>query len=123
MTYVKNASGTSRWSKPSTGESSWLEYWEKKTGKKATRCGATDCHSTGTLVGAHVQKVFGGSELYITPLCTGCNQRSDNFWVDTELVRVPSGFISIHSNRCNYPQIRIRNALKTHYLTLILSNT
>ena len=90
MTYVKNASGTSRWSKPSTGESSWLEYWEKKTGKKATRCGATDCHSTGTLVGAHVQKVFGGSELYITPLCTGCNQRSDNFWVDTELVRVPA---------------------------------
>ena len=91
MTYVKNASGTSRWSKPSTGESSWLEYWEKKTGKKATRCGATDCHSTGTLVGAHVLKVFGGNELFITPLCTGCNQRSDNFWVDTELVRVPSG--------------------------------
>ena len=91
MNYVKNASGTSRWSKPSTGESSWLEYWEKQTGKKATRCGATDCHSTGTLVGAHVQKVFGGNELYITPLCTGCNQRTDNFWVDTELVRVPSG--------------------------------
>lgn len=68
MTYVKNASGTSRWSKPSTGESSWLDYWEKKTGKKATRCGATDCHSTGTLVGAHVQKVFGGNELYITSL-------------------------------------------------------
>lgn len=92
MTYVKNASGTSRWSRPSTGESSWLEYWEKKTGKMATRCGATDCHSTGTLVGAHVQKVFGGNELYITPLCTRCNQRSDNYFlVDTELVRVPSG--------------------------------
>ena len=55
MTYVKNASGTSRWTKPTTGESSWLEYWEKQTGKKATRCGATDCHSMGTLVGAHVQ--------------------------------------------------------------------
>ena len=91
MTYAKNASGSSRWSKPSTGESTWLEYWENQTGKKATRCGATDCHSTGTLVGAHVQKVSGGNELYITPLCTGCNQRTDNFWVDTELVRVPSG--------------------------------
>ncbi len=91
MTYVKNASGTSRWSKPSTGESSWLEYWEKQTGKKATRCGATDCHSTGELVGGHVQKVFGGNEIYITPLCKGCNNRTDNFWVDTELVRVPSG--------------------------------
>ena len=91
MTYVKNASGTSRWSKPSTGESSWLEYWEKQTGKKATRCGATDCHSTSELVGGHVQKVFGGNEIYITPLCKGCNNRTDNFWVDTELVRVPSG--------------------------------
>lgn len=91
MTYVKNASGTSRWSSPSTGESSWLEYWEKRTGKKATRCGATDCHSTSTLVGGHVQKVFGGNEIYITPLCKGCNNRTDNFWVDTELVRVPNG--------------------------------
>ena len=91
MTYVKNASGTSRWTKPSTGESSWLEYWENQTGKKATRCGATDCHSTGPLVGAHVKKVFGGDELYITPLCTSCNQSSDNFWVDTDLVRVPNG--------------------------------
>ena len=91
MTYVKNASGTSRWPKPSTGESSWLEYWEKQTGKKATRCGATDCHSTSELVGGHVQKVLGGNEIYITPRCKGCNNRTDNFWVDTELVRVPSG--------------------------------
>lgn len=91
MTYVKNARGTSRWSRPSTGESSWLEYWEKHTGKKATRCGATDCHSTSTLVGGHVQKVFGGNEIYITPLCKDCNNRTGNFSVDTELVRVPSG--------------------------------
>lgn len=68
MTYVKNASGTSRWSKPSTGESSWLEYWENHTGKKATRCGATDCHSTGTLVGGHVQKVSGVMKS-TSPLC------------------------------------------------------
>ena len=68
MTYVKNASGTSRWPKPSTGESSWLEYWEKQTGKKATRCGATDCHSTSELVGGHVQKVLGGNE-FTSPLC------------------------------------------------------
>lgn len=69
MTYVKNAGGTSRWTKPTTGESSWLEYWEKQTGKKATRCGATDCHSTGTLVGAHVQKVF-GTLLLFAPAAT-----------------------------------------------------
>ena len=52
---------------------------------------ATDCHSTSELVGGHVQKVLGGNEIYITPLCKGCNNRTDNFWVDTELVRVPSG--------------------------------
>lgn len=91
MTYVKNANGSSRWLKPSTGESSWLEYWEKQTGKKATHCGAIDCHCKGPLVGAHVQKVFGGNELYITPLCRQCNHRSDIFLVDTDLVRVPSG--------------------------------
>lgn len=91
MNHVKNARGTSRWSKPTTGENSWLEYWENQTGKSATHCGATDCHSTGRLVGAHVQKVFGGNELYITPLCISCNQRLDSFGVDTELVRVPSG--------------------------------
>ena len=90
-TFVKNANGTSRWPKPSTGESTWLEYWENQTGKKATRCGATDCHATTDLVGAHVQKVYGGDELYITPLCQGCNHRGDKFYVDTELVRVPSG--------------------------------
>lgn len=91
MAYVKNAKGTSRWTKPSTGESTWLEYWENQTGTKATRCGATDCHSTSNLVGAHVQLVNGGNELYITPLCSGCNQRTDYFYVDTTLVRVPSG--------------------------------
>ena len=36
---------------------------------------------------------------------------------------VPSGLISVHSNRYNYPQIRIRNSLKAHYPTLVLSNT
>ena len=101
MTYIKNANGTSKWSKPSTGEASWLEYWKKQTGKKATCYGATDCYSTGTLVGAHVQKVFGGNELYITPLCMSCNQRSCNFWVDTELVRVSSGQQASSIMECN----------------------
>ena len=91
MVYVKNANGTSRWRKPSTGEDSWLEYWENQTGLTATRCGASDCRAKGQLVGGHVQKVFGGNEVYITPLCKGCNQRTDAFWVDTVLVRVPSG--------------------------------
>ena len=91
MNYVTNANGTSIWSKPSTGESDWLEYWKKKIGKKADCCGAIDCKSRYNLVGAHVQNVFSGRELYITPLCKTCNKRSGNFFVDTDLVRVPSG--------------------------------
>lgn len=91
MTLVKNVVGSSRWSKPSTGESSWLEYWENEVGHNASHCGK--CHETNhdDLVGAHVQKVFGGNEVYITPLCRACNQLTGPFWVDTELVRVPSG--------------------------------
>lgn len=90
MTYVKNANGTSRWLSPSTGESTWLEYWKNhRVGYDTCKCGY--CGSASDLVGAHVQKVFGGNELYITPLCRSCNQKEGNFYVDTELVRVPSG--------------------------------
>ena len=90
MEYVRNASGTSRWPSPSTGESTWLDYWKShKYIYSVCKCG--HCGTTYDLVGAHVQKVFGGYELYITPLCRRCNQKTDNFYVDTELVRVPSG--------------------------------
>lgn len=86
--YVKNVNGSSRWEKPSTGESSWLEYWENQTGKKANHCGC--CGGKYNLVGAHVQLVYGDNKVYITPLCTACNNKTDNFYVDTELVPVPS---------------------------------
>lgn len=90
MFYIKNANGTSRWSRPSTGENSWLEYWKNhRIGNGKCKCGY--CGDTSDLVGAHVQKVYGGNELYITPLCSSCNQKAGNFYVDTELVRVPSG--------------------------------
>ena len=90
MILVKNATGTSQWPTPSTGESSWLEYWKKhRTGSGTVKCGS--CGSTSDLVGAHVKKVLGGNELYITPLCRRCNQKGESFYVDSELVRVPSG--------------------------------
>lgn len=90
---VKNAKGTSRWTKPSTGDESWLSYWERMAGQKATYCGSNDCHcfSRENLVGAHVQKM-GSNELFITPLCKACNNREGYFEVCTELVRVPSGY-------------------------------
>ena len=43
MTYVKNANGTSRWVRPSTGESSWLEYWKQhRTGDSTIKCGCCE---------------------------------------------------------------------------------
>lgn len=33
MSLVKNVTGSNRWLRPSTGESSWLEYWEKQVGQ------------------------------------------------------------------------------------------
>ena len=91
MSLVKNVTGSSRWPRPSTGESSWLEYWENQVGHSASHCGQCGDANHDDLVGAHVQKVFGGNEMYITPLCRSCNQLTESFWVDTELVRVPSG--------------------------------
>ena len=93
MSFVKNTNGTSRWPYPSTGESSWLEYWENRVGHKADHCGACGVlRRNCCLVGAHVQLVNGDDKIYITPLCTDCNQRTDFFFVDTELVPVPSRY-------------------------------
>ncbi len=90
MTLVKNVHGQS-YDSPPKGCSSWLDYWEKQTGKKATRCGAINCKSNEQLFGAHVIKVNSSDKkYYITPLCPKCNKRTDNFNVDTELVPVPS---------------------------------
>lgn len=91
MVKVKNLNGTS--DKLPQGYNSWLEFWEGKTGKTADHCGATDCNVKGrdNLVGAHFKKVgVGDYRHYITPLCRGCNQRSDEFYVDTELVHAES---------------------------------
>ena len=94
ITKVKNASGTSRYDAPA-GYGSWLEYWERKSGKTAWRCSATDCHKLGrsNLVGAHVKKV-GGSDnhSYIVPLCRECNMRTDEFYVDEVLIPLPSNW-------------------------------
>ena len=89
MTKVKNVSGSSRFDAPA-GYSSWLDYWEKKTGTTKSICGASNCNNKD-LVGAHVQKVNSTDKSwYITPLCKACNQRTDEFDVHWELVPVPS---------------------------------
>lgn len=92
MNKVKNVNGSSRFESPS-GYSTWLAYWEAKSGKTACRCSAIDCRKWGrsSLVGAHVQKVYGNDNCwYIVPLCRECNNRTDQFYVDEDLVPVPS---------------------------------
>ena len=74
---VKNVSGSSRFPAP-RGYNSWLEYWEKQSGRH-------------DLVGAHVQKVNSADQSwYITPICKSCNSRTDEFDVCWPLVPVPS---------------------------------
>ena len=89
MTKVKNVSGSSRFPVPA-GYSSWLDYWEQKTGTKKSVCGVVGC-SNNNLVGAHVQKVGSSDQKwYITPICADCNKRTDEFDVVWDLVPVPS---------------------------------
>ena len=91
MVKVKNLNNTS--DKQPKGYDTWLEFWEGKTGKTADHCGASDCTVKGrnNLVGAHVKKVgVGDDRHYITPLCKGRNNRTGEFYVDTELVHAES---------------------------------
>lgn len=85
---VKNLLGTSDNSAP-YGYSSWLDFWEKSTGRKANKCANIDCNLKAT-VGAHVIKTSGTKEWYIVPLCDGCNNyhNEDGFFVnDSDLVK------------------------------------
>lgn len=88
--YIKNVNGSGRFAAPA-GYSSWLDYWNQHASHKDLRCGTTDCHHCGNLVGAHVQKAYSSDlKWYIVPLCSSCNQKTDIFDVDEELVPVPS---------------------------------
>ncbi len=89
MIKVKNLNGTS--GRVPSQYSSWLAFWEAKTGKKATICAAQDCYNRNNLVGAHVQKVdpFDRS-WYIVPICSACNHRVGEFYVTETLVPVNS---------------------------------
>lgn len=88
MDRVRNINGTAGLNPP-YGFSSWKDYWEHRTGKKAFCCGAYGCGERDDLVGAHV-KICGSVGIYITPLCKGCNNKRDEwFLVSTDLVPVP----------------------------------
>jgi hypothetical protein len=72
---VKNKKGTTD-KNPPAGYSSWLEFWEKKKGKAATRCEVMGCKDNADL-GGHVIKVNEGSKEYILPMCYSCNNKPE----------------------------------------------
>jgi hypothetical protein len=86
---VKNKKGTSDKNPPS-GYTSWLDFWEKKKGKKATKCEVMSCNGSADL-GGHVIKSGEDGKEYILPMCTKCNNKPDNetfkAW-DSDLVPV-----------------------------------
>ena len=87
---VKNKKGTAS-KTPPAGYDSWLDFWEKKKGKKATTCEVLWCKGQPDL-GGHVIKAGEGSKEYILPMCSSCNNKPEDqvfkAW-DTDLVPVP----------------------------------
>jgi len=73
---VKNKKGTSG-NTPPSGYSSWLDFWEKKKGKKATICEAKSCQEKPD-VGGHVIKAGQGGKEYILPICHSHNNMSES---------------------------------------------
>jgi len=73
---VKNKKGTGDKNPPS-GYSSWLDFWEKKKGSKATKCEAMSCGGKPD-VGGHVIKSGEGSKEYILPLCYDHNNKPED---------------------------------------------
>lgn len=73
---VKNKKGTVE-KDPPTGYSSWLDFWEKKKGKKATTCEVLGCSGNPDL-GGHVIKVGEGGKEYVLPMCYSCNNKPED---------------------------------------------
>ena len=91
---VKNVPGTADL-QPPYPHNTWIEYWEEKSGTRLDvfqkyECPAEGCKNVCTraeLDGCHVQKVVHNTNtIYIVPLCSGCNHRTDYFYVDENLL-------------------------------------
>ena len=62
------------------GCSSWLDHWERNTGRSATGCIISGCWR-GSDVGAHVKEV-GKSKVYIIPMCMQHNASEEAIPLD-----------------------------------------
>jgi len=72
---VKNKKGTSGRTPPA-GYSTWLDFWEKEKGMKATKCEVLACGGRADL-GGHVIKLGEGGREYILPMCYTCNNKTE----------------------------------------------
>lgn len=70
-----------------SGYSSWIDFWQKKTGRIANYCHCTTCPQRAT-DGAHVYVLGYGNNWYIVPLCHAHNLTSGSFVVEGPLVPV-----------------------------------
>lgn len=73
---VKNKKGTSE-KDPPAGYTSWLNFWERKKGRRATQCEVRSCRGSADL-GGHVIKVGEGGKEYILPMCYSCNNKPED---------------------------------------------
>lgn len=72
---VKNKKGTAD-NDPPDGYDSWIDFWEKKKGKKASDCEAKLCTNRHD-VGGHVIKSGEGGKEYILPICYDHNNKPE----------------------------------------------
>jgi hypothetical protein len=72
------------------GYTSWLQYWEENSNKKAGICCAFGC-SNSAEVGGHIQKRgVNDNSWYIIPICKNCNnQRGKEYNVKSNTDFVP----------------------------------
>ena len=68
---------------PPPGYDSWLDFWEKKKGKKVYLCKAYNCRND-VKVGGHDYKVGVGGKEYILPLCSPCNNKDESFYASED---------------------------------------
>jgi hypothetical protein len=85
---VKNKNGTAE-RKPPPEYDSWLDFWEKRKGEKATQCHVIRCGGKAE-VGGHVIKAEVGSTEYILPICYSCNNKPDGKFFAEEKDLVPA---------------------------------
>lgn len=70
---------------------SWLEHWYNATRSARSICATWGC-SGDAEVGAHVrdQDNRSGHEHWIVPLCRGCNNKTEDFFVKNGVFLVPA---------------------------------